>query len=262
MTDKDKLIAKIETEFEQYEIIDNIYNGRVSRMLYTNDRGSMLSGIALDGIGELLFDYNERFMEIIRGLHPRRVLLIGGGAFSLPTALNKEFPNILLDVVEIDSALTAIAIEYFDYKPNPNTKVISDAGETYLSNSKNKYDLIVLDVFSNNEVPSAFQSSEIVMFLKQNINKNGLVAMNIISAFHGIRSAALERQKAAFKASFKYIELFPNGSSVSLWLPQNFILTAANHKLDLGEHMRYPRIDAEPIGLGSMRTLFKKINRS
>jgi spermidine synthase len=259
MKGKDRLISRIDTDFEQYEIVETIYNGRYSRMLYTNSRESAQSGIALDGIGELLFDYNERFMELIRGLKPKSVLLIGGGAFTLPKAINEEFPQIMLDIVEIDPALIGIAIKYFDFKPNPNTKVFFDRGEKYLRKNRDKYDLMVLDVFNNDEVPKSFQEKNVMQNLSQQLRKNGLVAMNIISAFHGIRSATLCRQMAVMKPAFKFIEVFPAGNPESLWLPQNFILTATNQRLDLNEYLRYSGLDMHQNGLGNMWKFFNTI---
>lgn len=74
-------------------------------------------------------------MELIRGLKPKSILIIGGGAFTLPSAINNEFPMTNLDVVELDKKLIAIATKYFDFKPNFNTNIFTSAGEHYLKKS-------------------------------------------------------------------------------------------------------------------------------
>ncbi len=225
MTDKSVLYSG-DTAHGHYEVVDVIYAGRQSRMLYSGNHQAAQSGWALDDNSPLLFDYNERFMELARGLAPKRVLLIGGGAFTLPRALQREFPPLRLDVVELDAGLLELAERYFDFTAGPHTQVHISDGLHYLATSTETYDLIVLDVFMHSEVPPAFQTPDTARSLAKHLHPGGVVAQNIIAAYHGERAATLRRQTDAYQAAFQDIQLFPAGQHSSLWLPQNLVITA------------------------------------
>jgi spermidine synthase len=248
----DDLIIDIETEYDHYTVMNTVYNGRPSRMLYTNKRQAAQSGLALDEHSELLFDYNERFMDLARGLQPKNILLIGGGAFTFPKAVNENFPNTAIDIVELDKSLLDIAKQHFYFEPNDQTRVFIGEGQAYLQSTKERYDLIVLDVFNHTEIPRAFQTLSIAKNLNNALRPSGLIAMNIIAAYHGERSATLKRQTAAFQSIFTKVEIFPAEKQRSLWLPQNFILTARNYSEEIDYYLRYgplslPKVTADDI---------------
>src|SRR6185312_7645761 len=178
-------------ELGHYQVVDCIYGGRPARVLYSGNRLAAQSGMARDGKSELLFDYNQRFLELIRGLIPKRLLLIGGGAFTLPKVLMDEFPRMSIDVVEPDAKLPDIAQAYFDFKPNKRMHMYHDDGRNFLTNSAAAYDVIVIDAFENTEVPLSLQTAEAVRSLRQHLRPGGVVAINVIAAYSGERSRVL-----------------------------------------------------------------------
>src|SRR5205085_7261391 len=101
------------TALGRYQVIDTVYDGRPARVLYSGDAQAAQSGIATDHRPELLFDYNQRFLELAEGLNPSTVLIIGGGAGTLATALLNMKTITKIDIVEPDSMLTEFAYKYF-----------------------------------------------------------------------------------------------------------------------------------------------------
>src|SRR6476469_4412698 len=95
------ILVEGDTQHGHYVVADTIYSGRPARVLYSGNHQAAQSGVAKDDNPDLLFDYNQRFIELVRGLLPKKILLIGGGALSLPKALLEEFPEVSLDVVEL-----------------------------------------------------------------------------------------------------------------------------------------------------------------
>lgn len=235
----DTVVFATDTDFGHYEVLDTVYGGRPARVLYSGHRQAAQSGVAQDGKPELLFDYNERFMELIRGLRPRRILLLGGGACTLPQAIVQEFPGTELDIVELDGALLDIARKYFDFAPSKQVAMHVDGGAAYLARTNKTYDMILLDVFANATVPPTFQTDEVTQHLAHALREGGIVAMNIIAGYYGERAAVLRRQVAAFQSTFSNVQLFPAGHEPSLWLPQNFILTCQNGQRNLQPLLRY-----------------------
>lgn len=223
----DSIIFDGVSEYGRYQVVDVTYAGRYARVLYSDGGDAAQSGVAFDDAAELLFDYNQRFMELLRGLAPERVLLIGGGAFTLPAAMQREMPHVKLDVVELDPMLLAIAVTYFNFVPTAQTDIYLGDGIEYLKRATAKYDAIIVDVFVRATVPRAFQTAHVAQHYLRLLTPRGLVAMNTIGLYYMQHvSPALRRQISAFRAAFRDVQIFPASHQLSLWLPQNFVIVA------------------------------------
>jgi spermidine synthase len=227
----DKILFDGDTELEHYQVIDTIYEGRQARVLYSGQRHTAQSGVATDGQSDLLFDYNQRFVELLQSVPAQRLLLIGGGAFTLPIALLSDFPNLAIDVIEIDPGLTAIAERYFGLKPSARLNIITADGADFLQENTEPYDVILIDAFSNASVPASLTSEEAVQTVHRSLTSDGVVAANIISPYYGPNAQLIREQAQLYSQYFKTVDIYPAGRSLfSLWLPQNLVLVAQKGK--------------------------------
>jgi spermidine synthase len=243
MFEDDGVLFEGETEHGYYRVVDTNYSGRPARVLYSGQYQAAQSGLARDGRPDLLFDYNQRFMELVRGLLPDSVLIIGGGAFTLPKALIEEFPDMRLDVVELDGKLLDIAREYFEFMPSNRTGVYVGDGRKFLDSTKKKYDMIIVDAFTHTTIPESLTTMDAAATFAGHLTPNGVLAMNIIATYHGPRSIALKDEIRMLDDAFADLQVYPASSSISLWTPQNFILAAQHERRDLGPHIRYGRLE-------------------
>lgn len=232
------LLYEGEGTYGHYQVADVVYAGRPARVLYSGDRQAAQSGVAQDG-GDMLFDYNQRFLEVVRGLKPRRLLLIGGGALTLPQAIASEFPTLQQDVVERDGLLLAIAERYFSFRRSANLHVHITDGRRFLEEVQSTYDLILIDAFDDAVVPLPLRTVEAMQATYRVLRAGGVLAMNYIASYHGRRVAGLAATIAAVREAFQSITLFPASNIHSLWIPQNFILTAQDGQRDLEAFLRY-----------------------
>jgi spermidine synthase len=182
MLNTEKLIFETDTKFGHYQVVDMVYLGRPARVLFSGQRAAAQSGVPKDGGSTMLFDYNQRFMELTSALRPKNLLLIGGGAFTLPVQILKFFPDTKIDVVELDPELEKIAEAFFELQQDNRLKIIFGDGREYLKASSEKYDLILLDAFTHNVIPAALSTKEFMEILSQHLSKVGVAASNIISA--------------------------------------------------------------------------------
>ncbi|HET8992123.1 MAG TPA: fused MFS/spermidine synthase [Candidatus Saccharimonadales bacterium] len=212
------------TAYERYTVVDSRYNNRPARILYTDNQMAAQSGLPFDDKSEMLFDYNQRFMELVSGLLPKNVLVIGGGAFTLPMAIHTQFPAVQVDVYELDGELIKISERYFGLKRDSKLTVSIGDGLELLKKSKVKYDLILIDVFNSTEIPKEFNRPELPDILSARLKTNGVVAMNVIAAYHGVRAEMLKTIEQSFKRTFNDVKVFPAGSAISLWMTQNFLV--------------------------------------
>lgn len=216
------------------------YAGRTARLLFSEQHAAQ-SGLAKDGRPELLFDYNQRFLELAQGLAPAHVLIIGGGAYTLPMALLAALPKMQVTVVEIDAGLLPIARRYFGLKANPRLSIIHQDGRAYLSQKPKKYyDLILLDAYIDSKIPASFTSEGVAGRLRAHLATDGIAAMNIIGAYWGRQAEELARLCQNWQGIFNNIELFPADKKGSLWMPQNLILAGQKGRpLGLAQYLRF-----------------------
>jgi spermidine synthase len=232
--------VRFTTDLGEYTVSDVMYQGRQARVLYSGDHLSAQSGIPLDGNDSMLFDYNQRFMELAEGLKPASVLLIGGGCYTLPTALLRNNPDLLLHIVEPDAQMEPIAQRYFGYQPGSRTQTFITGGADYLTDCDQRYDMIFIDAFLDDKVPTELQTTTAATDLRRVLKPHGLLAMNVIAAARGRHATALLRQIETLAIAFGTVEAYPAANSVSTWLPQNFVLCAGDGHPE--DYLRYPAI--------------------
>lgn len=215
------------SELIHYKVVDAKYNGRQARVLYSGG-STPQSGVALDDDPELLFDYNQRFLEIAESIHPKSILLIGGGVFTLPKALLERFHDIQIDAIEIDPLLPQLAKQYFDLTSDPRLNIVVGDGREYVNKCQVKYDLIIVDAFIKYEIPTSLLSVEAVREYNRCLNKNGVVAINFIGRYHTYKTSLTHRLVATFGSVFRTIELYPSNYRHEKRAEQNLILIASN----------------------------------
>ena len=253
MSDSDILVHEFDTTQGHYQVVDMLYDGRPARVLFSGNRQAAQSGLATDGQSDLLFDYNQRLFELVTAHRPLRLLVIGGGMYTLPSALLRTDDRITIDVVELDEGLDDIAAQYFGLVPDPRLRIIHTDGLKYLSTASAQYDMIILDAYSHSLAEPSLTSPEALTMLKQHLQSDGIIAANTIAAYFGRRAQSLHQLAEAYQHQFGDVALFPASQSLSLWLPQNLILVAAQHNNQIADvHLRYRRLQsiAQPFDLG------------
>jgi spermidine synthase len=229
----DRILWQGDSEYAHYEVVEERYNHRPSRVLFSGKREAVQSGVALDDDPELLFDYNQRFLELCQNLKPERVLLIGGGAMTFPTALLKALADVRMDVVERDQLLLQIATDYFDFVPSARLNLFHADGRTFLEHVVDPYEVLLIDAFSHLQVPRVFSSVRAVQAMRRAVRPDGLVAVNIVSQYYGRFSDIIRRQVVAYAEVFKHVAVFAADRNLSGWQAQNLILMASDKPLPL-----------------------------
>lgn len=203
-----KKIARITTSFGHYDIVDQVYNDRPARILYAG-RSTPQSGLARDDDPELLFDYIQRLFEMALSTKPKSVLVIGGGAFVLPSALLARTNVERVDVVEVDPELPTIARQYFELPDDPRLRILTMDVRDFLQQSHDaKYDMIVVDAFSEYDIPEDLLSAVGPNAYVGMLTKSGFVSMNYIGYTHGFRARATKKLVMYFRDNFRHVAGF------------------------------------------------------
>lgn len=253
MTDPTNVLYEFDTDHGHYQVVDMVYDGRSARVLFSGVQRAAQSGLATDGKNNLLFDYNQRMFELVVGCQPKRLLLIGGGMYTLPMALLAELLDITIDVVELDEGLESVAKQYFGLRSDKRLTIIHDDGYNFLATSKATYDMILIDAYTHEQAEPRLGSAEAVSHLTRQLAAGGVIVYNVIASYFGKRSQALRGLVDQYqKQNYADVALFPASQSLSLWLPQNLILVAQlGAETNLDQYIRYQRLsdNARPFNV-------------
>jgi spermidine synthase len=150
---------------------------------------------------KLIFDYTQMMLA---GLYlnpkPKRILIIGEGGGTIPTALQEMLPDTQIDLVELDEAVDRIAKQYFDFKPGPKMKVTISDGRVYVkraANEKPNYDIVMLDAFETDYIPEHMLTKEFLDEVKAIMAPNGVIVANTFSD-----SALYDHESVTYRAVF------------------------------------------------------------
>ena len=97
--------------------------------------------------------------------------MIGLGGGVLPRFLNEVYPDIEIDVVEVDPRVTELARRYFGFKESPRLRVFEDDGRAFVKQRGHKYDMVFLDAFKGGSVPYHFKTVEFYREIAQSLRK-------------------------------------------------------------------------------------------
>lgn len=231
-----------------YQVVDTLYDGRPARVLYSGKRQAAQSGVATDTNPDLLFDYNQRMFELVTSLVPETLLLIGGAVGTFATAVMKVLPDIHIDVVEPDKGLTELGYKYFDLPVDERLQIFHTDGRSFLREHASRYDMVLVDAFTHTTIPHDLKTLEAFQAYHKHLKPNGILSINVISGYYGPSSRVLKETCAAAFALFKTVDVFLASRGYSLWLPQNFVLTAQKHTdLPVKDYMRYESVQPPEV---------------
>ncbi|HKR81923.1 MAG TPA: fused MFS/spermidine synthase [Candidatus Saccharimonadales bacterium] len=215
---------------------DTAYNRYIIRetpeiRVLQGDKSAWESGIYKDERKGPLFPYIKTFVAAAAlPERPRNYLVIGGGAFTLPTLLAQSQPQATVDVVEIDKALQSISEQYFRFKPSLNIHVFTQDGRQYLNNNHKKYDVIYMDAFSNSTPPFQLLTQETNERLRASLAPGGVVAVNIVSKTAGTGAVFVSSVAQTYQHAFIDVRLFRITDAPAAEL-QNVLLLASQESL-------------------------------
>ncbi|GAH25527.1 unnamed protein product [marine sediment metagenome] len=205
------LIVRYDRESRYYRIQVVDYPAKGRRCLYFSKSRGIQSSMILADPARLDLKYSQTMIAAL-ALHrePREVLLIGLGGASIPKFLQKYFPELELDIVELDPDVVRVCQDYFEFRGNAKTRVFVMDGRMYLKRAEKQYDLILLDAYAADHMPFHLTTVEFIQLVKSHLKPGGVVASNLWEkAINRFYLAELK----TFQATFPQIYLLPAAQS-------------------------------------------------
>jgi spermidine synthase len=129
----------------------------------------------------------------------RSILEIGFGGGRTAWYLHRFLPNVPVTSVELDPTVIQMAEKYFGIRDEPNFQLVNKDGRIFLMNSKDRYDVILIDAYRGPFVPFHLLTKEFYQIVKDHLADGGVIAQNV------------EPSTMLFDASVKTVQsVFPN----------------------------------------------------
>src|SRR5690606_37893874 len=104
-----------------------------------------------------------RYLHLARVFHPsaEKAFFMGLGGGSAPARFLRDYPELSIDVAEIDPEVVRIAFAYFNLpEDEPRLRVTAEDGRLFLRKSDAVYDLMVLDAYFGESIPFHLTTKE------------------------------------------------------------------------------------------------------
>ncbi|MDQ6618942.1 MAG: fused MFS/spermidine synthase [Pseudomonadota bacterium] len=149
----------------------------------------------------LVFPYTKMMLgALYLDPQPHRILVLGLGGGTLPSALAALPATSTVDVVEIDPAITRVAQKYFGLRLDGPIHVHEEDGRVFVKRALKagaRYDLVMLDAFDHEYIPEHLLTREFLTEVKGLLGEHGVLAANTFS-----NSRLYDYESATYQAVF------------------------------------------------------------
>lgn len=143
------------------------------RMVLNTDNGNY-------SFGNLHIVFDEVFRkEHIQDSAYKNILLLGMGAGSVIDLLRKNHKQQgPITAVEIDEEIIKLAQQYFGLNEYKNLTVVNDDAYKFAMSTTDSYDLVVIDLYIDLDVPMEFESTLFINRLMEITSKGSKIIFN------------------------------------------------------------------------------------
>lgn len=162
----------------------------LNRVTETATHRFLASGVTVHGVLNLrepdvplaYYHHNSPAGEILSAGPYPRVLSIGLGAGALLTYLR---PGDHWTVIELDPAVLHIAQTYFPHAPAAGDQVTYRQGDgrRVLASLEDRFDLIIVDAFSSDSIPTHLLTREAMALYRDHLNPDGEILFHLSSRY-------------------------------------------------------------------------------
>ena len=158
---------------------------------------------------ELFLPYSQMMMAAL-ALHPapKRALILGHGGGSLAKWLARRWPDLELDLVEVDPSVVRAAEQYFGYSGATGHRMYVNDARAFFRTTDARYDVIWLDVFARHLIPFHLTTQEFFAEVRLHLNPDGVLAVNLSSSGDGPARQRANAVVATLRTVFPLIESF------------------------------------------------------
>lgn len=204
-----EVIFSQESFYHRIEVSENGVSPHRQRLLKLD---STAEGAMNPDNGELVMDYQHYWrLPLLRDdAKINSALFIGAGAFGMPEALSREFPEAQVDVAEIDPQVIEVGRKFFKLAEHPKVQAHAGDARHFLRSQKDqRWDMIFGDAYAGiRSIPSHLVTKEFFQLVSDHLTPEGVFVMNAITAVQGEKAELLGGILTTLRSVFPHIETF------------------------------------------------------
>lgn len=109
----------------------------------------------------------------------RSILEIGSGGGRTAWYLHRFLPEARVTTVELDPVVVELSHKYFGVRNEPNFAIEARDGRLFLTQSRDRYDVIMLDAYRGPFVPFHLLTQEFYQAVRDHLAEGGVVVQNV-----------------------------------------------------------------------------------
>jgi spermidine synthase len=150
------------------------------------------------------------------------VLILGFGTGSIASIIGKYKYDCFIDGVEIDHKIIELGEKYFNTGLLNKVTIYCAAADQFIDDCNKKYDLIIIDVYRDMNVPAELETEQFLTLLKKSLKTGGIVIFNKAIYSKKIREQ-IPLLKALYEKIFNNLEIMTVMSSGKIFIAKNLI---------------------------------------
>jgi spermidine synthase len=177
---------------------------------YLRFDSSFQSGMYRDNPYRTRFTYTD-YLQLALAYQPgaKRVLFVGLGGGSAPKRMWRDFPDLQVDVVELDGEVVGAARRFFGVPRDRRLAIEVEDGRRFLARNDGPWDAIVVDAFYSDAIPFHLATREFLELAHSRLRPGGVVVTNIIGSVRGDESRLFRSMLRTYRAVFPTVAIHP-----------------------------------------------------
>lgn len=192
------------------------------------------SAMDLDDPFESSISYTD-YLHLPMALQPdaKRVLIIGLGGGTAVKRYWRDYPEMQVDVVELDLVVVDVAYDYFELPRDPRISVSTEDGRRFLQATDAKYDIIILDAYYADSLPFHLTTEEFFREVAEHLEPGGVIAYNVIASLEGPGSRLFRSMHRTASLVWDRLWIFPvdYGGPTTASQRRNIIVMATDSRV-------------------------------
>lgn len=146
---------------------------------------------------------------------PRKVLILGLGGGSCAELVAKAYPMARIVGVDIDPVIVELGKKYLNLGKIKNLKFIRADAAKWILRQKDKFDLVLIDLYKGENFPKKFLTPTFVKQTKRITSRDGIVAFNHLYSSKEKEDAA-KLQKVLHREFSSVMTVYPEANVIFL----------------------------------------------